>query len=134
MFVVYFPLVNENRGDYTTGGGVYRVRVIVNVPEASLKIIKELLTNELYLILFDKAVKYTESESLLQYFLVIAKFPIIRLPSVYAFIGACAELQPLIKLIVLPFILTKAFGLAFKLVENRPSKLELILAGGVITT
>jgi hypothetical protein len=36
-------LTKENAGDYTTGGGVYKVKVMVLVLEESLKIIKELL-------------------------------------------------------------------------------------------
>jgi hypothetical protein len=48
-------------------------------------------------------------------------------------IEACAELHPFSKLIVVPFILINAFGLAFKLVENKPSKFVLILVE-VITT
>lgn len=46
---------------------------------------------------------------------------------------AWAELHPFSKLIVVPFILIRAFGLAFKLVWNNPSKFVLILAGVIIT-
>jgi hypothetical protein len=132
MFVLYFPLTKENAGDYTTGGGVYKVRVMVLVLEESLKIIKELLENAMYFTLFERAVKYTESVSLLQYLLVVIIFPTTRLLSVYAFIDAWAKLHPFTKLTVVPLIRIRALGLSFKLVEYKPSKFTLIFTGGVV--
>jgi hypothetical protein len=57
----------------------------------------------------------------------VAKFPIAKLPSVYAVNEADAELHPLIKLIVDPLILIRALGFAVMLLANNPSRLAIVL-------